>query len=148
MYPRIVVDRRVEQAFRRRAIAQYPNEMIEALWGKFVGDEIHIYAFMGVRARYASPVIVSYEEEDLDCHEDESREYGLELVGTIHTHPNHLDGIFSEGDLREVQESQDVVMGICTIVPENIRRKSGTGTIRRTKITYWPAPRPIKVKHR
>lgn len=140
---RVIVDRRAEQAFRRRAIAKYPNEMMEALWGRYVGDEVHIFAFMGVPAKYASPTQVQYEEEDLDSHEDEAKEYNLELLGTIHTHPNHLDDIFSEGDTREVQESQDAVMGICVITKEMRRDRC----ISKTKITYWPAPRPLRVQY-
>lgn len=139
-FTKICISRKAEQAFRRRAIKNYPLEYMETLWGRILGTEVHIHAFMDIKhkGRYT---FLTYEEEDLDNQEDEAAEHRLELLGTIHSHPDHLETIFSEGDLREVQESQDTVMGICAITQEYVK-----GKLRRsTDIAYWPAPRPLKI---
>jgi proteasome lid subunit RPN8/RPN11 len=143
MYFEIVVDRKVEAAFRRRARLAYPNEMLETMWGRFRGATIHVHAFMPVEHR-GKPEIVHYKHEDLDQLEDEAREHRLELVGTIHTHPNRLNCMYSEGDLADAQETQDVIMGICTVTPERV----GNRTVRKTAISYWLAPRPLKVQRK
>lgn len=133
----IVVSRKAEKAFRRRAIASMPNEHLESLWGKIRGDKIYIHVFMPINHK-GRPTELTYEEEDLDSQEDEAPEHNLALIGTIHTHPHCLDAVFSETDMREVQETQDIVMAICSITQDGKSRKS-------CEIVYWPAPRPMKV---
>lgn len=139
-FSKIVVDRKVEAAFRRRALAHLPSEYMEGIWGRIVGDAIYIHAFMPIAQR-SKPDTVYYDAEDLDDQEDEAIAEQLEMIGTIHSHPDCLDAIFSEGDTRSVQESQEAIMGICAIIKNE-------GEKRRTcNIQYWPAPHPLRVVH-
>jgi proteasome lid subunit RPN8/RPN11 len=108
---------------------------METLWGKVKGDALHIHAFMPIKHK-GFPARLRYEDYDLDDNEEEALEHKLELLGTIHTHPNCLDCIFSETDMREVQEAQDIVMAVCAITQDGKGRRS-------CQITYWPAPRPM-----
>ena len=135
-FTEIYVNRKSERAFRRRAIKSYPKEMMEAIWGHVIGTTLHVHAFVPVEHK-GRPTWLTYEEEELDDSEDDARDCKLELLGTIHTHPNCLDGIFSETDLREVQTAQDTVMGICAITQDAKGRRS-------CEIVYWPTPRPMR----
>lgn len=121
-------------------MAKMPCEYIEALWGKVVKDELHICAFMPIK-HTAKPTEISYKEYDYSDHEDEAIEHRLEMIGSIHTHPQCLDEIFSETDLRGVQDEPDIIMGICSITQEMCKGKMRKSCC----IAYWPCPRPMKV---
>lgn len=144
-YTEIHVNRKSEAAFRRRAIKAYPNEMMELIYGKIKGHTLHIHSFVPVKhtagplskTYKTGPTWVHYDDEVLDEHEDDAAEEKKELLGSIHTHPNCLDCIFSETDTRDSQPSQETVMGICSITQDSKGRKS-------CQIVYWPTPRPMK----
>lgn len=140
-FTEIVVSRTAEQAFRRRALRAFPLEMMECLWGKIRGDVLHIHAFMPIKHK-GKPAELTYEDHDLEDHEDEAVERAnLTFLGSVHTHPHCLDSIFSDQDFRDVQDKTDIVMAICAITREINKGK----TRRRCEIVYWPAPRPMKV---
>ena len=129
-FTRIVVDKKEERKFRRRALHAHPFETIEALWGKTRGDILYICAFVKMNIDKRTLRTLNYDDQELDFHEEDAAEAGLKLIGTIHSHPNADDTIFSEQDLRDSQESNELVMGICAIInPEKGkkgRRKSET----------------------
>ncbi len=136
----IRVNRKAEQAFRRRAISKMPNECIEALYGKIKGNEIRIYAFMPIE-HTATKNSIYYDDEIYDESEQDAADIGLQYFGSVHSHPECSDCRFSETDLMTIQETQDIVMGICSILSSEKEGKKR----HKTKVEYWPAPRPFKV---
>jgi proteasome lid subunit RPN8/RPN11 len=134
---KVVVDRRAEALFRRRALRRYPLEYIESVWGRIIGTTAYIHAFMPLDHE-ATPDAINYDDADLWDQHDEAREEGLTVLGSIHTHPDRDDAIFSETDLREhVIDPHDRVMGICAIECKGKRRK--------LHIAYWPGVLPCPV---
>lgn len=139
-FTEIVVSRTAEQAFRRRALRAFPKEMMECLYGRIKGTSIHIHAFMPIKHK-GKPAELTYEDHDLEDHEEEAKDSNLEMIGTIHSHPHCLDSIYSEQDFRDIQDKSDIVMAICAITREINKGR----TRRNCEIVYWPAPRPMKV---
>lgn len=146
MFDRIHVDRQAERAYRRRAQRAYPREYMETLWGRARGNTLYIYCFMPIRHtstpdRDYCPAAIWYEDEDLEDQHEEAPDHRLECLGTIHSHPDRIDSIFSEGDLREVQDKADCLMGICAITQQVSRGR----TRKVCQIEYWPSPRPMEI---
>ncbi len=133
----ISVDRSAEAAFRRRALKAMPNEHIEALWG-YVHDGIaYVCVFMPVKHE-GSPEELTYDPAELLTQKRDAHAYRMEVLGSIHTHPDRDETIFSEGDLRELQTYPEMIMAICAIeLVEGKRRKC--------HIAYWPGIKPLKV---
>lgn len=137
-FTKIVVDKKEERKFRRRALRR-EKEYIEALWGEIRGETLYICAFVKMEHK-ASRRSIWYEDTELDQHEDEAQEAGLSLLGTIHTHLNCEDTRFGDTDLKDSQESQELVMGICAIKEDNGRKIS--------RIAYWPVVKPLLTEKR
>jgi proteasome lid subunit RPN8/RPN11 len=134
----ITVDRKAEAAFRRRALKAYPNEFIDLLLGKVVNGVAHVCVFAPIEQKATT----HYVEYDIDEMQDVHENYAdlkLELIGSVHSHPDCVDAHFSIGDLLDVQDTDERVMGICSIAahPETGRKSC--------KILYWPACRPLPV---
>jgi proteasome lid subunit RPN8/RPN11 len=138
-FTRIVVDKKEEAKFRRRAMRSYPLEHIEALWGQIRGDILYICAFVRVDVETATKNALYYDEQEMDFHEEDAREAGLHFLGTIHTHPDCEDTRFGDTDLENAQETQEIVMGIAAI------RTIGEGKKKRKRcaVDYWPVVRPL-----
>lgn len=143
MFSQIVIDRKAEQGFRRRALRAFPSEYIETLWGYVDGDTLNICVFMPIK-HTAAPAWVDYDEEEFDHQEEEAAEYKLELLGTIHTHPDRTETHFSETDLVSAQDTQECVLGICAIEEEKREGKKR----RVCRIAYWPTPRPLRITYK
>lgn len=149
-FTKIVVDKNEEAKFRRRSLDRYPFEHIEALWGYVRGDVLYVCAFMAMEHK-ATVKHIHYEDQELDEHEEDAREAGLEFLGTIHTHPDCTDNRFGDTDLEMSQESNECIMGICAI--ETKRKIPGSKKVqklkrRRTLVAYWPTVRPLQVERR
>jgi proteasome lid subunit RPN8/RPN11 len=140
-FTKIVIDKREERKFRRRALAHYPYEHIEALWGEVRGDTVYVVAFMAMEHR-SSLKSLQYEDAELDEHEDDAKDAHLEFLGTIHSHPDCNDNRFGDRDLATMQESQESVMGILAIEAEVKGKKLKK---RRCRVAYWPSTRPLEV---
>lgn len=134
----IRVDRSAEAGFRRRALRALPNEWIETLWGFVENGVAYICVFMPVSQK-GSPTEVTYSDSEIEAQKLEARSYKLEVLGSIHTHPDREETIFSEGDLRELQRLPELVMGICAIDISSKRRKC--------RVAYWPGVKPMKVEY-
>jgi len=146
-FTKIVVDKKEEAKFRRRALAHYPYEHIEALWGEIRGEVLYIVAFMAVDHK-CSLKTLRYEDQELDEHEDDAKEAGLTFLGTIHSHPNCNDDRFGDYDLAIMQENQESIQAICAIqtkVKDEKSKKTKTLKRRRCRIAYWPTVRPLEV---
>src|SRR5271166_4200737 len=115
---KVVVDNKEEGKFRQRALNSCPKERIEALWGYVRGDTAYICAFMRCELKSQSSMMIKTVDDDLDNHEDDAAEtvivdsvtgqrIKLELLGTIHTHPDCDDAVLSEHDIRDCQNAQE-----------------------------------------
>jgi Prokaryotic homologs of the JAB domain len=138
---KIVVDKKEEGRFRRRALYHFPLEHMEALWGQVRGDTLYICAFVPMNFTQSMRTM-SYDDTELDEHEEDAKEAGYTFLGTIHTHPNCKDTRFGDTDLEHSQDSQEDVMGICAIETLNEGKKTERKKVR---IEYWPTVRPLQV---
>jgi proteasome lid subunit RPN8/RPN11 len=147
---KVVVDNKEEGKFRQRALNSCPKERIEALWGYVRGDTAYICAFMKCDVERSTPSLVKTPSDELDLHEEDAAEavivdsvsgqrIKLELLGTIHTHPDCDDAVLSEHDIRDAQNTQESIMAVCAIQ---------YGKRRKTIVQYWPAIRPLKVERK
>ena len=146
-FTRIVVDKKEERKFIRRALHRMPAEYMEALWGQIRADILYICAFVKMDHK-ATRNNLKYEEEELDEHEEDAEENGLHLIGSIHSHPNCEDNDvgFSETDLATMQESQETVMGICTVQTSKVDAKTKVkNPLKRrvVRVAYWPSVTPL-----
>ena len=108
----VVVDRKVLDGFKRRALRLYPREFIEQIVGRLVDHQARIYAFRELEHQATRYEVVI--DEDLDPMtegEDESR---YQILGTIHTHPQATIEP-SDIDWQAMQRDGELVMGICAI---------------------------------
>jgi len=115
----VVVDRKVLDGFKRRALRLYPREFIEQIVGRIVDHQIRIYAFRELEHQATRYEVVI--DEDLDPMtegEDESR---YQILGTIHTHPQATIEP-SDIDWEAMQRDGELVMGICAIRQTSKRR--------------------------
>jgi proteasome lid subunit RPN8/RPN11 len=134
---KIVVDRRAEAGFRRRAIKALPNEHMETMWGTIDGTTAYVHVFMAIEHKGA-PDSISYEERDLIQQAREARSLGYILLGTIHTHPDRDVAMFSEADAIDAFEREEIMFGICAI---ELKKR------RRLRICYWPGINPISIQY-
>lgn len=147
-FKKIVVSKKEERKFIRRARKRLPNEYIEAIWGFVRGETLYICVFFPLNHE-GKPRSLRFmdwdgrEVEDnvdvIDDLDDEAKEENLSYLGTIHTHPNCEESNISENDIFSARETGDLVSGICAF---------RNGKYVRAKITYWPTLNPIKVDYR
>ena len=109
----VIVDRKLLDAFKRRALKLYPLEFLEQMVGRIIDGQARIYAFRELEHE-ATRFEVTIDE-DLDPMteglEDVRR---LEILGTIHTHPQSTVEP-SNVDWHAMARDRELVMGICAI---------------------------------
>jgi proteasome lid subunit RPN8/RPN11 len=108
----IVVDRKVLDGFKRRALKLYPREFIEQMVGRLVDHQARIYAFRELEhqaTRYE--VVIDEDMDPMTEGEDEGR---YKILGTIHTHPQATIEP-SDIDWEAMERDGELVMGICAI---------------------------------
>ena len=108
----VVVDRKVLDGFKRRALKLYPREFIEQIVGRIVDHQGRIYAFRELEhqaTRYE--VVIDEDMDPMTEGEDESR---YQILGTIHTHPQSTIEP-SDIDWEAMARDGELVMGICAI---------------------------------
>jgi proteasome lid subunit RPN8/RPN11 len=108
----IVVDRKVLDGFKRRALRLYPREFIEQIVGKVVDHEVRIYAFRELEHQATRYEVVI--DEDMDPMTEGEEESRYQILGTIHTHPQASIEP-SEIDWEAMARDGELVMGICSI---------------------------------
>lgn len=149
--PLIYVDKSAERGFVRRALAAFPKEYIEAIWGIRKGPNVYVHSFQHLdhsattgQAEYASFEICEEEKvlekypDGMDEHAESAKQEGVRVLGKIHSHPwedpdefDKQDDYPSEGDLEEDSSEGSVVTGICLIRKHQNGRKYVT-------VSYWP----------
>ena len=108
----VVVDRKVLDAFKRRALKLYPREFLEQIVGRIVGPQIRIYAFRELEHEATRFEVVIDEDMDPMTEGEDSRHY--DILGTIHTHPQSSIEP-SDIDWEAMKRDGEHVMGICAI---------------------------------
>ena len=108
----VVVDRKVLDAFKRRALKVYPREILEQVVGKMVGTQARIFAFRDLEHQSLKSGVVM--EDDVNPMTEGEGEMRYSILGTIHTHPQ--DTIEpSELDWQTMHDDGELIMGICAI---------------------------------
>lgn len=88
MIQRIIVHKSLIDSFKKKAIKAMPHEIIVAVLGKLVNDELHIYAFDEIEVEDSivgsKRMVLKYWQPE------EEMEAGttLKYFGTLHSHPN------------------------------------------------------------
>jgi proteasome lid subunit RPN8/RPN11 len=82
----LVINKGELDRFKRRATRRYPNEHLEALWGRVDGSLIYVERIVKIRYTDADSNELSYEAEDIMKSREEAKSFGLIWLGTIHTH--------------------------------------------------------------
>lgn len=108
----VVVDRKVLEGFKRRALGTYPREIIEQIVGRVVGTQARIFAFRELEYQATRQQVIM--DEDANPMTEGGDESKFEILGTIHTHPQHTVEP-SELDWQSMHEDGELVMGICAI---------------------------------
>lgn len=131
-FTKIIIDKKEEAKFRRRALRKFPNEYLEMLWGFIENRCLHICAFVPIEHK-AWINAVEYDEVDIDEHVERAKETKkLMLVGTIHTHPYREDATPSSFDFKDNEADIDLVMGVMSI-----EKKKKKGRKRVSQVAYW-----------
>ena len=108
----VVVDRKVLNAFKHRALKLYPREFLEQIVGKIVDHEVRIYGFRELEHQATRYEVVIDEDMDPMTEGDDEKLY--QILGTIHTHPQATIEP-SEIDWDAMARDGEIVMGICSI---------------------------------
>ena len=115
----VVVDRKVLEAFKRRALKFYPREFLEQIIGRIVGSEARIYAFHELEHEATRFEVVI--DEDMDPMTEGAGDSPYDVMGTIHTHPQSTIEP-SDIDWDAMHRDRELVMGICAIRQTKKRR--------------------------
>lgn len=118
----VLIDRKVLDGFKRRALRKHPNEYIEEVWGRVRGEEMQVFSLNKVKIKSADSENVDYECSG-DCGD---RDQNLKLLGTIHTHIYPDPAEPSRIDLKNFHEEEELLMGIMSVKKTSNRRFSTT----------------------
>jgi proteasome lid subunit RPN8/RPN11 len=118
-FKEVVVDRKVLESFKRRALKLYPREFIEQIVGKIVDHQLRIYAFRELEHQATRYEVVIDEDVDPMTEGDDERRY--QVLGSIHTHPQATIEP-SDVDWQAMKRDGELLMGICAIRQTTRRR--------------------------
>jgi proteasome lid subunit RPN8/RPN11 len=108
----VMVDRKVLDSFKRRALKMYPSEIFEQIVGRISGNQARIFAFRDLE-HVANRRGIAVDE-DMNPMTEGEEEKLFDILGTIHSHPQ--DTIEpSELDWETMKTDGELVMGICSI---------------------------------
>jgi proteasome lid subunit RPN8/RPN11 len=140
---KIKVASSVLRGFRRRALRSYPLEHLETVWGRITADGIHIFAFHPIDHKPTRNTCEYTENTEADFEgqrDEDAPKWKLEVLGTIHSHPDCSDASPSEADWELSVESKETISGIYLInKAKNGRRQTAvrfySGAVHETEIT-------------
>lgn len=121
---KICVASDVLAGYRRRALRRYPREYMETIWGKVRDDRIDVCAFYPVD-HTGTRNDCQYYPSDLEAQKDDAEDVKLQMIGTIHSHPDGSSGP-SGADIATANTDGDIVSGILQITRRNGRRRTNT----------------------
>jgi len=108
----VIVDRRILDGFKRRALKHYPKEYAEQLWGTLEGRKASVCVIEPVDLTQQTRDEVEFDF-DQRCGTEHS---GMTLLGSIHTHPAPYEGTEpSEADISSSIHDKEIVWGVCGI---------------------------------
>lgn len=141
----VMVDHKVLEGFKRRALAAYPREIIEQLVGRIVGQQARIFAFRDLEYEATRSSVIM--DDDANPMTEGGDEVRFEILGTIHTHPQDTVEP-SEIDWESMREDNELLMGICAIRKTAKRRFVsfaffGTGR-NQLQLTISEVERPVQ----
>jgi len=120
---------------KRRMKQAFPYERIELLVGRRGAGVVCVDEFWQIPHR-AGKDHCEYSHEMLLEIKKRIKRDGLELLGTIHSHPNTFDGSLSEIDLHYAHVTKEIVSGICSIYKTS-------GGQKRCRILFWQPFTPL-----
>jgi proteasome lid subunit RPN8/RPN11 len=128
------VDKRVLRGYIRRALKAYPKEYMETLWGRIRGSDVEIVSFQNIE-HTATKDAAYYDPGELASQNEEAQESQLQVLGTIHSHP---DGCTwpSEDDMKSALMGGEIVCGIVAIK---------NGARRSAKVIMLPVIKPFEL---
>lgn len=108
----VIIDRKLLDAFKRRALKLYPLEFLEQIVGRIIDGQARLYAFRELEHE-ATRFEVTIDE-DLDPMTEGAGETRYDILGTIHTHPQSTVEP-SNIDWDAMKRDRELIMGICAI---------------------------------
>ena len=115
----VVVDRKVLDGFKRRALKVYPLELLEQVVGRVVEGQARVFAFQAIEHEATErDITLDDDVNPMTEGEDHKR---FDILGTIHSHP--MDTVEpSRLDWSSMKEDGEFVMGVCSIRKTERRR--------------------------
>jgi proteasome lid subunit RPN8/RPN11 len=108
----VVVDRKVLEGFKRRALKVYPLELLEQVVGRVVEGQVRVFAFQAIEHDATERDITLDDDVNPMTEGEDERRY--DILGTIHSHP--MDTVEpSLLDWSSMKEDGEFVMGVCSI---------------------------------
>ena len=149
MQLKVTIDQKTLNAFKRRARKTFPTEHCEAAWGKVTLTEVIVDRLVEVPYTAGTDGLsaycnVTYEEWDKCA--AAAKEAGLDLIGSIHSHPADFgDSITfpSSWDNESAVEYGEQIIGIYSI-----EKDKKTGRVKKTNVSWYLPQRPIEVVHK
>ena len=115
----VVVDRKVLEGFKRRALKAYPLELLEQVVGRISGSQARVFAFQGIEHEATNRDITLDDDVNPMTEGEEPKRY--DILGTIHSHP--MDTVEpSPLDWTSMKQDGELVMGVCSIRKTSRRR--------------------------
>lgn len=108
----VVVDRKVLEGFKRRALKVYPLELLEQVVGRVVEGQARVFAFQAIEHEATERDITLDDDVNPMTEGEDAKRY--DILGTIHSHP--MDTVEpSPLDWSSMKEDGEFVMGVCSI---------------------------------
>ncbi len=108
----IVVDRKVLDGFKRRALKVYPLDLLEQVVGRIVENQVRVFAFQAIEHEATRRDITLDDDVNPMTEGEDTRRY--DILGTIHSHP--MDTVEpSSLDWSSMKEDGELIMGVCSI---------------------------------
>ena len=115
----VIVDRKVLDGFKRRALKVYPLELLEQVVGRIVGSQVRVFAFQAIEHEATERDITLDDDVNPMTEGEEPRRF--DILGTIHSHP--MDTVEpSPLDWSSMKEDGELIMGVCSIRKTTRRR--------------------------
>jgi proteasome lid subunit RPN8/RPN11 len=115
----VVVDRKVLDGFKRRALNVYPLELMELVVGRVVERQARVFAFQAIEHEATERDITLDDDVNPMTEGEDTRRY--DILGTIHSHP--MDTVEpSPLDWSSMKEDGELIMGVCSIRKTTRRR--------------------------
>jgi proteasome lid subunit RPN8/RPN11 len=141
---KIVIDKKAELLFRRRAQRRLPKEYVNLLYGYIERGTAYVCAFVEIEHK-ATTKSVEWDDGLQDEHDEYAKEMELEVLGSIHVHPCHTETILSDGDWRHhLEDPREKIMGVLAVYPKEFNGLSRNVC----KVAYWPGVTPIPIEYK